>query len=45
MTESQLEEIQKKAKRASLGKMDFSQNFPKAAVYGSIITGGLKWRI
>jgi hypothetical protein len=42
MTPSQLEGIQRKGRRASLCKMGFSQNFPKAVVYGPITTGGLK---
>ena len=47
MTQYQLEGIQKKARKASLGKMaGFSQNFPKEeVVYGPITTGGLKWWI
>ena len=42
MTQTQLEGIQNKERRASLGKMGFSQNFPKAVVYGPLTTGGLK---
>ena len=43
MTQYKLEGIQKKARKASLGKMaGFSQNFPKAVVYGPLTTGGLK---
>ena len=42
MSLEELENIQRKARRASLGKLGFNQNFPKAVVYGPSATGGLK---
>jgi Reverse transcriptase (RNA-dependent DNA polymerase) len=41
MNTKQLETIQKKARWASLGKMGYNQNFPRAVVYGPIEKGGL----
>ena len=38
----QLENIQKEARRASLGKMGFNQNFPMAVVYRSKQTGEIE---
>jgi hypothetical protein len=38
----QLENIQKEARKASLGKMGFNQNFPLAVVYRSKQTGGIE---
>ena len=42
MTTKQLENIQKKVRRASLRNVGFNQNFPLAVVYGSNLTGGIE---
>ena len=41
MMGKQLEGIQKNTRRASLAKMGFNQNFPKASVYGPMERGAL----
>jgi len=42
MTTQQLENIQKTARKGSLGKMRFNQEFPLVVVYGTKLTGGIE---